>query len=246
MVNLKIRKLVNVPVTGGFTNFSSSFLFFSVPVFCGLIQRTVTIVPGMDLLSGTYVFAVLLACVVFQSGAQEKNYSIQEEIPENVLIGNLARDLNLSMVPNKSLTIPMRFKLVYKTGEVPLIRIEESSGEIFSTGARIDRETLCAGVPRDAPCFYEVEVAVLPDEIFRLLKVRLQIEDINDNAPLFPATVINVSVPENSAISSRYSLPAAMDPDVGVNSVQNYQLIKVRLTNPFVQRAPFSKTKKGL
>uniref|UniRef100_A0A5F9CA15 Cadherin domain-containing protein n=2 Tax=Oryctolagus cuniculus TaxID=9986 RepID=A0A5F9CA15_RABIT len=180
----------------------------------------------MDLLSGTYIFAVLLACVVFQSGAQEKNYTVREEMPENVLIGDLLKDLNLSLIPDKSLTSPMQFKLVYKTGDVPLIRIEEGTGEIFTTGARIDREKLCAGIMLDARCFYEVEVAVLPDEIFRLVKIRFLIEDINDNAPLFPATVINISIPENSAINSRYALPAAVDPDIGINGVQNYQLIK--------------------
>ncbi|XP_023377724.1 protocadherin-11 X-linked isoform X7 [Pteropus vampyrus] len=180
----------------------------------------------MDLLSGTYIFAVLLACVVFQSGAQEKNYTVREEMPENVLIGDLLKDLNLSLIPDKSLTSPMQFKLVYKTGDVPLIRIEEGTGEIFTTGARIDREKLCAGILLDARCFYEVEVAVLPDEIFRLVKIRFLIEDINDNAPLFPATVINISIPENSAINSRYALPAAIDPDIGINGVQNYHLIK--------------------
>ncbi|XP_073083524.1 protocadherin-11 X-linked isoform X2 [Manis javanica] len=200
--------------------------FINTQVFCELIQRTITIVPGMDLLSGTYIFAVLLACVVFQSGAQEKNYTIREEMPENVLIGDLLKDLNLSLIPDKSLTTPMQFKLVYKTGDVPLIRIEEGTGEIFTTGARIDREKLCAGILMDARCFYEVEVAVLPDEIFRLVKIRFMIEDINDNSPLFPATVINISIPENSAINSRYALPAAIDPDIGLNGVQNYQLIK--------------------
>ncbi|XP_077919989.1 protocadherin-11 X-linked [Halichoerus grypus] len=180
----------------------------------------------MDLLSGTYIFAVLLACVVFQSGAQEKNYTVREEMPENVLIGDLLKDLNLSLIPDKSLTSPMQFKLVYKTGDVPLIRIEEGTGEIFTAGTRIDREKLCAGILVETRCFYEVEVAVLPDEIFRLVKIRFLIEDVNDNAPLFPATVINISIPENSAINSRYALPAAIDPDIGINGVQNYQLIK--------------------
>ncbi|XP_032186304.1 protocadherin-11 X-linked isoform X2 [Mustela erminea] len=180
----------------------------------------------MDLLSGTYIFAVLLACVVFQSGAQEKNYTVREEMPENVLIGDLLKDLNLSLVPDKTLTSPMQFKLVYKTGDAPLIRIEEGTGEIFTAGTRIDREKLCSGIVVETRCFYEVEVAVLPDEIFRLVKIRFLIEDINDNAPLFPATVINISIPENSAINSRYALPAAIDPDIGINGVQNYQLIK--------------------
>uniref|UniRef100_A0A8C2U2H3 Protocadherin 11 X-linked n=1 Tax=Coturnix japonica TaxID=93934 RepID=A0A8C2U2H3_COTJA len=180
----------------------------------------------MDLLSGTYLLAVLLACIVFQSGAQEKNYTVREELPENVLIGNLLKDLNLTLDPDVPLSSPLQFKLVYKTGDVPLVRVEENTGEIFTTANRIDREKLCSGIFSENRCFYEVEVAVLPDEVFRLVKIRFLIEDINDNAPLFPSTVINISIPENTAINSRYSVPSAIDPDIGMNGIQHYELLK--------------------
>ncbi|KAF7244836.1 Protocadherin-11 X-linked [Varanus komodoensis] len=183
----------------------------------------------MDLLSGTYLLAVLLVCIVFQSGAQEKNYTVREELPENVLIGNLLKDLNLTLDPDVPLSSPLQFKLVYKTGDVPLVRVEENTGEIFTTANRIDREKLCSGIFSENRCFYEVEVAVLPDEVFRLVKIRFLIEDINDNAPLFPSTVINISIPENTAINSRYSVPSAIDPDIGVNGIQHYELLKERL-----------------
>ncbi|KAL7979483.1 hypothetical protein Chor_004641 [Crotalus horridus] len=181
----------------------------------------------MDLLSGTYLLAVLLVCIVFQSGAQEKNYTVREELPENVLIGNLLKDLNLTLDPDVPLSSPLQFKLVYKTGDVPLVRVEENTGEIFTTANRIDREKLCSGIFSENRCYYEVEVAVLPDEVFRLVKIRFLIEDINDNAPLFPSTVINISIPENTAINSRYSVPSAVDPDIGVNGIQHYELLKV-------------------
>lgn len=186
----------------------------------------------MDLLSGTYLLAVLLACIVFQSGAQEKNYTVREELPENVLIGNLLKDLNLTLDPDVPLSSPLQFKLVYKTGDVPLVRVEENTGEIFTAANRIDREKLCAGIFSENRCFYEVEVAVLPDEVFRLVKIRFLIEDINDNAPLFPSTVINISIPENTAINSRYSVPSAIDPDIGVNGIQHYELLKVGFFPP--------------
>uniref|UniRef100_A0A6I8N7K0 Cadherin domain-containing protein n=1 Tax=Ornithorhynchus anatinus TaxID=9258 RepID=A0A6I8N7K0_ORNAN len=171
---------------------------------------------------------LLLACIVFQSGAQEKNYTVREELPENVLIGNLLKDLNLTLDPEVPLSAPLQFKLVYKTGDVPLVRIEENTGEIFTTANRIDREKLCSGIFSENRCFYEVEVAVLPDEVFRLVKIRFLIDDINDNAPLFPSTVINISIPENTAINSRYSVPSAIDPDIGVNGIQHYELLKNR------------------
>ncbi|CAH2314825.1 protocadherin-11 X-linked isoform X1 [Pelobates cultripes] len=180
----------------------------------------------MDLLSATYLLAVLIACIVYESGAQEKNYIIREERQENVLIGNLLKDLNLTLDPDIALSTPLQFKLVYKTGDVPLVRVEENTGEIFTTSNRIDREKLCSGIFTENKCFYEVEVAVLPDEVFRLVKIRFLIEDINDNSPLFPSTVINISIPENTAVNSRYSVPSAIDPDVGMNGIQHYELLK--------------------
>ncbi|XP_043913009.1 protocadherin-11 X-linked-like [Protopterus annectens] len=180
----------------------------------------------MDLQSKAHILVALIACIALQSGAQEKNYIVREELPENVPIGNLLKDLNLTLDPSVALSSPLQFKLVYKTGDIPLVRVKENTGEIFTTANRIDREKLCAGIFNEYKCFYEVEVAVLPDEVFRLVKIRFQIEDINDNAPLFPSTVINISIPENTAINSRYPVPSAIDPDVGMNGIQHYELLK--------------------
>lgn len=181
----------------------------------------------MDLLSVSHVLVLFLTCLVPLCGAQEKDYTVKEEQPENVRIGNLRKDLDLNLDPNVKLSTALEFKPVYKSGEVPLVRVEASTGEIFTTSNRIDREKLCSGVFNEKRCFYEIEVAVLPDEIFRLVKIRFLIEDINDNAPLFQSTVINISIPENTAINNRYPVPSAFDPDVGLNGIQHYELVKV-------------------
>ncbi|XP_021438929.2 protocadherin-11 X-linked isoform X2 [Oncorhynchus mykiss] len=180
----------------------------------------------MDLAGQAHVLVVLLTCLVMLSWAQEKDYTVREEQPENVRIGNLRKDLDLNLDPDFKLTSPLQFKPVYKTGDVPLVRVEANTGEIFTTAHRIDREKLCSGVFNEKRCFYEIEVAVLPDEIFRLVKIRFLIEDINDNAPLFQSTVINISIPENTAINTRYPVPSAFDPDVGINGIQHYELVK--------------------
>uniref|UniRef100_A0A8C3G2B0 Protocadherin 11 Y-linked n=1 Tax=Cyclopterus lumpus TaxID=8103 RepID=A0A8C3G2B0_CYCLU len=181
----------------------------------------------MDLLSQAPVLVVLLTCGVLLCQAQERDYTVKEEQPENVRIGNLRKDLDLNLDPNIRLSSPLQFKPVYKTGDVPLVRVEANTGEIFTTNHRIDREKLCAGVFAEKRCYYEIEVAVLPDEIFRLVKIRFLIEDVNDNAPLFQSTVINISIPENTAINTRYPVPSAFDPDVGINGIQHYELVKV-------------------
>ncbi|XP_048032083.1 protocadherin-11 X-linked isoform X1 [Megalobrama amblycephala] len=180
----------------------------------------------MDLASEAHVLVVLLTCLFLMCRAQEKDYTVKEEQPENVRIGNLRKDLNLNLDPDVKLSSALQFKPVYKTGDVPLVKVEASTGEIFTTANRIDREKLCSGVFNEKRCFYEIEVAVLPDEIFRLVKIRFLIEDINDNAPLFQSTVINISIPENTAINSRYPVPSAFDPDIGINGIQHYELVK--------------------
>ncbi|XP_016110780.1 protocadherin-11 X-linked-like [Sinocyclocheilus grahami] len=185
---------------------------------------------SMDLASEAHVLVVLLTCLFLMCRAQEKDYTVKEEQPENVRIGNLRKDLNLNLDPDIKLSSALQFKPVYKTGDVPLVKVEASTGEIFTTANRIDREKLCSGVFNEKRCFYEIEVAVLPDEIFRLVKIRFLVEDINDNAPLFQSTVINISIPENTAINSRYPVPSAFDPDIGINGIQHYELVKVPST----------------
>ncbi|XP_015231642.1 PREDICTED: protocadherin-11 X-linked-like isoform X2 [Cyprinodon variegatus] len=180
----------------------------------------------MNLASQVHVLVALLACLVSLCKAQERDYIVKEEQPENVRIGNLRKDLDLNLDPTIRLSSPLQFKPVYKTGDVPLVRVEANTGEIFTTNHRIDREKLCSGVFTEKRCYYEIEVAVLPDEIFRLVKIRFLIEDVNDNAPLFQSTVINISIPENTAINTRYPVPSAFDPDVGINGIQHYELVK--------------------
>lgn len=181
----------------------------------------------MDLASQAAVLVGLLTCLVLPCLSQERDYTVREEQPENVRIGNLRKDLDLNLDPTIRLSSPLQFKPVYKTGDVPLVRVEANTGEIFTTNHRIDREKLCSGVFAEKRCYYEIEVAVLPDEIFRLVKIRFLIEDVNDNAPLFQSTVINISIPENTAINTRYPVPSAFDPDVGINGIQHYELVKV-------------------
>ncbi|XP_072450774.1 protocadherin-11 X-linked isoform X3 [Chiloscyllium punctatum] len=183
----------------------------------------------MDALSAALVLMlmVLMLLVVVSPpvSGQERDYSLREELPDNVLVANLVRDLNLTAAAAAGL--PLTFKLVSKTGDAPLLRVEGSSGELYTTAHRIDRERLCANTFSDSSrCFYEVEVAVLPNEVFQLVKMRFLIEDVNDNAPLFPSAVINISIPENTAVNSRYSVPSALDPDAGINGIQHYELLK--------------------
>ncbi|AWP01285.1 putative protocadherin-9 [Scophthalmus maximus] len=175
-----------------------------------------------------YLLGTLLACIWLDpSIAQELIYPIREELQENVLIGNIPKDLNISHTNAATGTSAnLVYRLVSKAGDNPLVRVLSSTGEIFTTSNRIDREKLCPGPSfEDSECSFEIEVVILPNDYFRLIKIKIIVKDTNDNAPMFPSPVINISIPENTLINSRFAIPSATDPDTGPNSVYKYELI---------------------
>ncbi|XP_030055294.1 protocadherin-9 [Microcaecilia unicolor] len=181
----------------------------------------------MDL-RDVYLLAALIACLRPEAAlAQELIYTIREELPDNVPIGNIAKDLNISQLSGASLV----YRLVSKAGDVPLVRVASGTGELFTTSNRIDREKLCStgatssSSLEDSECSFELEVVILPNDFFRLIKIKIVVKDSNDNAPMFPSTVINISIPENTLLNSRFPIPSALDPDTGHNGVQRYELL---------------------
>ncbi|XP_054575815.1 protocadherin-9 isoform X1 [Eptesicus fuscus] len=176
-----------------------------------------------------YLLAALIACLRLDSAvAQELIYTIREELPENVPIGNIPKDLNISHISAATGTsASLVYRLVSKAGDAPLVKVSSSTGEIFTTSNRIDREKLCAGASyaEENECFFELEVVILPNDFFRLIKIKIIVKDTNDNAPMFPSPVINISIPENTLINSRFPIPSATDPDTGFNGVQHYELL---------------------
>ncbi|XP_053371778.1 protocadherin alpha-2-like [Clarias gariepinus] len=55
--------------------------------------------------------------------------------------------------------------------------------------------------------------------------ITVHVSDVNDNAPLFPAAVINISVKENSPVGGLMASLTARDLDIGENALVSYSLI---------------------
>ncbi|KAG9331775.1 hypothetical protein JZ751_017224 [Albula glossodonta] len=90
----------------------------------------------------------------------------------------------------------------------------------------MDREVLCQGLLDSRDCSLSLDIFILPQQYFQLVKVRVMIEDVNDNKPSFPSDEIRLSVPENAPVNSRFALEqSAVDPDAGANGVQTYWLV---------------------
>ncbi|XP_027632064.1 protocadherin-17 isoform X3 [Tupaia chinensis] len=56
--------------------------------------------------------------------------------------------------------------------------------------------------------------------------IKVEIQDINDNAPSFPSDQIEMDISENAAPGTRFPLTSAHDPDAGENGLRTYLLTR--------------------
>lgn len=54
--------------------------------------------------------------------------------------------------------------------------------------------------------------------------IKIEIIDVNDNAPRFPTNHIDIEISENAAPGTRFPLEGASDPDSGSNGIQTYTI----------------------
>ncbi|XP_063045478.1 protocadherin gamma-A6-like [Engraulis encrasicolus] len=140
-------------------------------------------------------------------------YSIPEEMRVGSLIGNVAQDLGLDLKRLRS----GRARIV--SGEsVQYTELKTDKG-ILVVRERIDRELLCGDV---TPCSFSFEIIL--ENPMELHQITVEILDINDNSPVFRKTEIHFEISETATHGSRFVLGSADDPDVGVNTLQNYIL----------------------
>ncbi|KAM7140571.1 protocadherin gamma-B4 isoform 19-T19 [Molossus nigricans] len=138
-------------------------------------------------------------------------YRIPEEMPQGSVVGNLAKDLGLSVreLPTRKLRV---------SSEKPYFTVSAERGELL-VSSRLDREQICGKKP---VCAVEFEaVAENPSDFYH---VNVEIEDINDHSPKFMHNSIELQISESTKPEARFILGSAHDADIGTNSLQSYQL----------------------
>ncbi|XP_054073046.1 protocadherin alpha-2-like isoform X10 [Rissa tridactyla] len=161
--------------------------------------------------------SVLRVVVVVQAAwslvAGQVRYSVPEEAKAGTVVGRLSQDLGLEAGDAES----RRLRLVSQ-GRRASVEVSGASGALV-VSSRLDREELCG---KSAPCALRLEVLV--ERPLRVFHVELEVTDINDNAPLFPAARKNLSMAESSLPGSRFPLEGASDADIGANAQLSYTL----------------------
>ncbi|XP_068392162.1 protocadherin gamma-A4 isoform X20 [Eschrichtius robustus] len=155
----------------------------------------------------------VLLGALWEIRAEHILYSVPEELENGSFVGNIAKDLGLE--PRQ---LAERGVRIVSRGRTQLFALNPLSGSLVTAG-RIDREELCDRSPK---CVVNLEI-LLEDKV-KIFGVEVEIIDINDNAPNFGAEQREIKVAENENPGTRFPLPEAFDPDIGINSLQGYQL----------------------
>ncbi|NWR55919.1 PCDA3 protein, partial [Bucorvus abyssinicus] len=159
------------------------------------------------------VLRVLVLQACWALVVAQVRYSVAEEAKAGTVVGRLWQELGVEAVDAEA----RRVRVVWQ-GRRSGVEVSGASGALV-VSSRVDREELCG---KGAPCVLRLEV--LLERPLRVFHVELEVTDINDNAPVFPAARKNLSIAESSLPGSRFPLEGASDADIGANAQLSYTL----------------------
>uniref|UniRef100_A0A8B9GXY7 Protocadherin-19 n=1 Tax=Astyanax mexicanus TaxID=7994 RepID=A0A8B9GXY7_ASTMX len=160
-----------------------------------------------------HVLLRLLLCCTSASAVFNLKYSVEEELRAGTKIANVTAD---AKVAGFALGNRQPYLRVISNSEPRWVNL--SPAGLLITKQKIDRDAVCRQTPK---CVVSLEVMSNSMEI---CVIKIEIIDVNDNAPRFPAPRIDLEISENAAPGTRYPLESASDPDAGSNGVQTYTI----------------------
>ena len=150
------------------------------------------------------------------------HYTLVEDSAAGARVGDIVTDANLTAVYGAQLQFgELRFRFLRRS-TAPGFVVDPASG-VISTEAPIDRDVLC---PNADGCLLRLDVVVVhPSDLFRVIRVDVEVVDQNDNAPTFRQPEMELELLESAPVGTALSLPTADDPDSPPFAVQRYRLL---------------------
>lgn len=184
----------------------------------------------ISIIQGTLLWNVLCWCCHVASGTEVDAapvlaYSVREELPPSTFVGNVRTDSGLSDRYEPEIFATLRFSFYQSNSLSDHFALDSVTGRLLTT-VKIDREQLCQGGRTTVGCeVIALDIKVTPYQYFEIIKVKVTIEDDNDNAPTFSSSPVEWIVSESASVGTEFSLPHALDADSGENGVQSYDLV---------------------
>ena len=169
-----------------------------------------------------FVFIDYVQCSTLQ-------FYVEEEKPTGTLIGNIAIKSGLSFNMSNQDFSMLQYKMVPTSeSNADLFIVIENSGDIKTTSV-INREDICK---LQESCLITFDVTVLStlSSFLTIYSIEISVTDKNDNIPIFPKSSITLEIDEDDNIGTLYSLDSAQDKDIGINSIQSYEISSVNST----------------
>ncbi|XP_051540562.1 protocadherin gamma-C5-like isoform X7 [Myxocyprinus asiaticus] len=158
----------------------------------------------------------LFFCAVFWRNTDAQlRYTIPEELKEGSIVGNVAKDLGLDV----SEILNRKLRIASESGK-QYFSLNLRNGELLVNEV-LDRENLCGQSKR---CLLPLQVII--EDPLQFYRVEVDIQDINDNSPIFLSERNMIEVPESTQTGARFRLEPAQDPDAGSNSLRTYAINK--------------------
>ncbi|XP_021795474.1 protocadherin gamma-A12 isoform X9 [Papio anubis] len=155
----------------------------------------------------------ILLGILWETRCTQIRYSVPEELEKGSRVGDISKHLGLE--PRE---LAERGVRIVPRDRTQLFALNPRSGSLVTAG-RIDREELCMGAIK---C--QLNLDILIEDKVKIYGVEVEVRDINDNAPYFRESELEIKISENAATDMRFPLPHAWDPDIGKNSLQSYEL----------------------
>ncbi|XP_057205184.1 protocadherin beta-15-like isoform X19 [Triplophysa rosa] len=162
------------------------------------------------------LLAFLLVSLMAHTANGDVSYSVPEEMKRGSVIGNIAKDLGLDVNRLSS----RKARIDTEGNRKRFCEVNLNTGEL-TVAERIDREALCG---KKASCVIKQELVL--ENPLESHRININVQDINDNSPLFKKDPIKLEIRESAVKGARFLLEEAHDADIGTNSVQNYNLIQ--------------------
>ncbi|XP_075715470.1 protocadherin gamma-B4-like [Rhinoderma darwinii] len=189
---------------------TASDLRFFITVFLGFKEQHKTF-----LLIDNMAWQVICLCFILYSvtTSNQLHYSILEEMKINAVVGNLVKDLGLN-----TNELEIRKLRIVSHNKNNYFNVSLENGNLYVSD-RVDREELCGS---EQSCFMDLEI--LAENPVNVYPVKVEIQDINDNSPIFSKDIYEIGISESAFRGERFVLGNARDSDIGINSLQSYNL----------------------
>ena len=151
---------------------------------------------------------------------QTITYDIWEESEVGTFIGNLATDARLNRIFNATILQTLIYTFLGQSEHAHFFHMDESTGRLI-IAEEIDRDVLC---PQRGECEISLDVAIRPIEYFRIIKLSIIIQDLNDNSPRFLNAHTYHSISESTLPGVLFPVTPASDPDSPRYGIKLYEL----------------------